>query len=96
MQRITKYRRATAIWLSAILIMLSVAASAHSVSHIDEGANSHCILCFHQHQLNKVLPQQTFALHIITQHYENIRIELQQTLVSHTSVYNSRASPYSL
>ncbi|WP_372872659.1 ABC-type zinc uptake system zinc chaperone [Shewanella sp.] len=41
--------------------MLSFVSSAHSVSHLDEGANSHCTLCFHQHQLNKLLPGTSIA-----------------------------------
>jgi hypothetical protein len=51
-----KPNRLIAVWLAAVLAVLSFVSSAHSVSHLDEGANSHCTLCFHQHQLNKLLP----------------------------------------
>ncbi|WP_250885687.1 ABC-type zinc uptake system zinc chaperone [Shewanella jiangmenensis] len=48
--------RHLAVWLIAVLAFLSFAASAHSVTHLDDGANSHCTLCIHKHQLNKLLP----------------------------------------
>ena len=71
-------RRYIAIWLSAILLVMSVAASAHSVEHIDDGAKKHCTLCFHQHQFNQTLPQQDATLEFIGQQVE----------VTHTVFYH--------
>ena len=86
-------RRLIAIWLSAILLVLSVAASAHSVEHIDEGATTHCTLCFHQHQFDQVLPQQDANLEFICQQYD-ATITVQPTLtLSHRVTYLSRAPP---
>jgi hypothetical protein len=90
------YRRLIAIWLSAILLVLSVAASAHSVEHIDEGAKTHCTLCFHQHQFDQVLPQQDANLEFIGQQY-GPTITVQPTLeLDHSVTYLSRAPPATL
>jgi len=86
-------RRLIAIWLSAILLVLSVAASAHSVEHIDEGAKTHCTLCFHQHQFNHALPQQDANLEFICQQYQ-ASFTVQSSLALAPSVpYLSRAPP---
>ena len=89
-------RRFIAVWLSAMLLFLSVAASAHSVEHIDDGAKTHCTLCFHQHQFDHVLPQQDVKLGFICQQYEPL-ITVQPTLtLTHRVIYLSRAPPASL
>jgi hypothetical protein len=86
-------RQYIAIWLSAILLVLSVAASAHSVEHLDEGAKKHCTLCFHQHQFNQALPQQDANLEFIRQEVEP-SYSAQLTLVfSQHITYQSRAPP---
>lgn len=90
------YRRLIAIWLSAILFTLSVAASAHSVEHIEDGAKTHCTLCFHQHQFNNVLPQQDANIEYISQQYETIDIALPKLTLSARVTYLSRAPPFSL
>ena len=86
-------RRLIAIWLSAILLVLSVAASAHSVEHIDDGAKTHCTLCFHQHQFNQVLPQQDANLEFISQHYEATSIAQPSLALVQRVTYLSRAPP---
>ncbi len=86
-------RRLIAVWLSAILLILSVAASAHSVAHIDEGAKTHCTLCFHQHQLDQALPQQDAVLECNLQQ-STLLPKAQPTLtLEHNVVYLSRAPP---
>jgi len=87
-------RRLIAIWLSAILLVLSVAASAHSVEHIDEGAKTHCTLCFHQHQFDQVLPQQDANLEFIGQYYEARSIAQPLLALVHSVTYLSRAPPF--
>ena len=86
-------RRLIAVWLSAILLVLSVAASAHSVVHIDEGAKTHCTLCFHQHQLDQALPQQGAVLECNLQ--QSALLSIAQPVLSLTPhvVYLSRAPP---
>ncbi|WP_077755161.1 ABC-type zinc uptake system zinc chaperone [Shewanella psychrophila] len=86
-------RRGIALWLSAILICLSFAASVHSVEHIDHGAKGHCTLCFHKHQLNKLLPSIPFSLPASTQTFEPVSYLVCKRLASHVSVFRSRAPP---
>ncbi|MGB0893206.1 MAG: ABC-type zinc uptake system zinc chaperone [Parashewanella sp.] len=82
-----------AIWLSAVLLILSVAASAHSVEHVDHGINEHCTLCFHQHQLNHFLGQNHIDLPIIPQQYSRVTIDpLGYRLLARYD-YRSRAPP---
>ncbi|WP_394389515.1 ABC-type zinc uptake system zinc chaperone [Shewanella woodyi] len=87
-------RRGIAIWLSALLICLSFAASAHSVEHInDGGAQNHCTLCFHKHQLNKLLPTHHFGLAVSLQTFEVSLVSFDEKPSQHTSFFNSRAPP---
>ena len=86
-------RRLIAIWLSAILLVMSVAVSAHSVEHLDEGAKTHCTLCFHQHQFDQVLPQQDANLEFIGQYYEARSIAQPLLALVHSVTYLSRAPP---
>jgi len=90
------HRRLIAIWLSAILLVLSVAASAHSVEHIDDGAKTHCTLCFHQHQLDQVLPQQDANLDFICQQVEPTTAVRPTLTLTHSVTYLSRAPPVTL
>ncbi|EGT3625314.1 MULTISPECIES: ABC-type zinc uptake system zinc chaperone [Shewanella] len=89
-------RRTISIWLSAILILLSFAASAHSVTHLDDGAKTHCTLCFHQHQLNKILLTQPLTLNLGVQHFDVVEFVLPPSISEHVSVYRSRAPPVTL
>ncbi|MGI1986472.1 ABC-type zinc uptake system zinc chaperone [Shewanella glacialipiscicola] len=89
-------RRTISIWLSAVLIMLSFAASAHSVTHLGDGAKTHCTLCFHQHQLNKIIPTQSLTLNLVIQHFDVVEFILPPSISKHVSVYRSRAPPYAL
>lgn len=89
-------RRFIAMWLSAILLVLSVAAAAHSVEHIDDGVKKHCTLCFHQHQFDQVLPQQDANLDFNSQQAETtVTVQPKLTLVHHVN-YLSRAPPKTL
>ncbi|RTR40525.1 ABC-type zinc uptake system zinc chaperone [Shewanella canadensis] len=86
-------RRGVAIWLSAILICLSFAASAHSVHHIDDGAKGHCTLCFHQHQLNKILPTSLFNFPTSVPTFEVVSYPARKHRARHVNVFRSRAPP---
>jgi hypothetical protein len=90
-----KIRQTIAIWLSAILIMLSIAASAHSVKHLDDGVQNHCTLCFHQHQLNKTLHSSPFVFAVIKQTFEREQYSLPFLLSVFQTYYQSRAPPVS-
>ncbi len=89
-------RKNIAIWLSAILLILSVAASVHSIEHIEEGAKTNCSLCFHLHQLDKILPQQYANLEFINQRHEQISIAKPIVILIHNVTYLSRAPPFNL
>ena len=86
-------KSAIAIWLSAVLLMLSFAAAAHEVSHVEDGAKTHCTLCFHQHQLDKVLPTHHFNLRPITQGFDTVTSILPRYISIQTVVFQSRAPP---
>ncbi|RTR31179.1 ABC-type zinc uptake system zinc chaperone [Shewanella atlantica] len=90
---ISSVRRGVAIWLSAILICLSFAASAHSVQHIDDGAQGHCTLCFHQHQLNKLLPSSLFNFPVSVPTFEVVNYQACGYRAAHVNVFRSRAPP---
>jgi hypothetical protein len=89
-------RRLVAIWLSAILLFLSVAAAAHSVEHVDDGAKTHCTLCFHQHQFDQVLPQQDVKIGLISQPIEQTSSVQPIVILTHNVTYLSRAPPITL
>ncbi|MEL4391137.1 ABC-type zinc uptake system zinc chaperone [Shewanella xiamenensis] len=86
-------RRTISIWLAAVLILLSFVASAHSVTHLDDGAKTHCTLCFHQHQLNKILFTAPQTLNLAIQRFDVCEFVLPVTFFEHISVYLSRAPP---
>ncbi|ABK46803.1 hypothetical protein Shewana3_0564 [Shewanella sp. ANA-3] len=86
-------RRTISIWLAAVLVLLSFVASAHSVTHLDDGAKTHCTLCFHQHQLNKILLTQPLKLDLAVQRFDVCEFVLPVSFSTHVSVYLSRAPP---
>lgn len=89
-------RRAISIWLAAVLVLLSFAASAHSVTHLDDGAKTHCTLCFHQHQFNKILLSQPLVLDLARQRFDVVEFVLPILVSKHISVYLSRGPPFAL
>jgi|GEM_PF-687300 len=91
----SRVRRGVAIWLSAILICLSFAASAHSVQHIDDGAQGHCTLCYHQHQLNKLLPSSLFNFPTSVPTFDVVSYQVHEHQRAHVNLFRSRAPPVS-
>nr|WP_248278773.1 ABC-type zinc uptake system zinc chaperone [Shewanella sp. DNRA4] len=75
------------------MILLSFVASAHSVTHLDDGAKTHCTLCFHQHQLNKILFTAPQTLNLAIQRFDVCEFVLPVTFFKHVTVYLSRAPP---
>ena len=90
------YRRFIAIWLSAILLVFSVVASAHDFSHVDDGANTHCTVCFHQQQLNDAIPPASDQLALISQSREQFVTQHSSLYLAHRLSFRSRAPPLSL
>jgi hypothetical protein len=89
--------RGVALWLSAILFCLSVAAPAHSLEHLDDGgANSHCTLCIQKVQLNSLLPSSDFSFSLPQLQVESHVEALFSTLSSHVRYFQSRAPPIRL
>lgn len=86
-------KRGVALWLSAILIYLSFAASVHSVEHIDHGVQDNCTLCFQKHQLNKLLPSEPFTLAVTPQTFEPRIFHVYEYSAQHVNVFRSRAPP---
>ncbi|WP_375087955.1 ABC-type zinc uptake system zinc chaperone [Shewanella youngdeokensis] len=81
------------IGLIAIFLCLSFAASAHDLSHLDDGAQNHCTLCYHQHQANKLLPSFEFNIAVQRQFIESLEYVLVKFTSHHVSFFNSRAPP---
>ncbi|WP_137225155.1 ABC-type zinc uptake system zinc chaperone [Shewanella sp. MEBiC00475] len=88
-------RQTIAIWLSAILIVLSIAASAHSVRHLNDGVQNHCALCFHQHQLNKTIHSSNIVFVVTKQTFERQQYTLPFSFSVFKAYYQSRAPPLS-
>ncbi|WP_258405263.1 ABC-type zinc uptake system zinc chaperone [Shewanella mesophila] len=85
--------RGVAIWLSAILFCLSVAAPAHSLEHFDDGAKTHCTLCIQKVQLNSLLPISDFSFTLPQLAVESYVELVASTSSTHVSYFQSRAPP---
>lgn len=79
--------------LCALLMFLSVASSAHESLHYDDGASTHCTLCFHQHQLNHLLESKTISLPVIKQDVVVLEFILKSYSVGFTAHYLARGPP---
>jgi hypothetical protein len=88
-------RQRVAVWLSAILLLLSFAASSHSLTHLNDGVGNHCTLCFHQDQLNKLLPVQAVMLPSVSPVRESYQSFPACLTFRHIQHYQSRAPPVS-
>lgn len=86
-------RQGITIWLAAILVLLSFVVSAHSVTHLDDGAKTHCTLCIQQHQFKHILLSQPLQLDPVVQQVESLERVFTIFLSKHVSVYLSRGPP---
>ncbi|ABM23871.1 MULTISPECIES: DUF2607 family protein [Shewanella] len=93
MNSVMHTRRTLAIWLVAILVLLSVASAVHSVSHLKDDSTTHCALCLHQHQTQHALTSTPFHFQLSQQSY--IRVEFQVVSFEQlfSRFFNSRAPP---
>ncbi|WP_445946470.1 ABC-type zinc uptake system zinc chaperone [Shewanella sp.] len=86
-------RQVISMGLCALLMFLSVASSAHESLHYDDGASTHCTLCFHQHQLNHLLESKTISLPVIKQDVVVLEFILKSYRVGFTAHYLARGPP---
>ncbi|MCL1067392.1 ABC-type zinc uptake system zinc chaperone [Shewanella olleyana] len=90
----TRTTQTIAIWLSAMLVLLSFASAAHESVHQHEGVNTECTLCFHQHQLQKTITSTDVKLTVIRQTFESSCEPIFHSYITHQVVYHSRAPPF--
>ncbi|MEZ9821803.1 DUF2946 domain-containing protein [Shewanella sp. 10N.286.45.A1] len=98
MEKITFTRRSIALWLIAMMVLLSVASSVHSVTHLSKKLSHHpesCVFCIHKHQQHHALAtadllfqpvklQFIIVLDVCFTNYSRLWI----------SFFNSRAPPF--
>ena len=94
MQRFNRIKQWLAIGLSALVLLLSVAASAHSVEHVHHGLTEHCTLAFHQHQFASGLANSTPTLPIAVQQVVTTEFRLEVCERLFVALYQSRAPPH--
>ncbi|MGI2188586.1 DUF2946 domain-containing protein [Shewanella oncorhynchi] len=93
MNSVIQTRRTLAIWLAAILVLLSVAIAVHSVSHASEDSKANCSLCLHQHQLQHALTSTPFHFQFAQQGYISVEFQAVSFKRPFSRFFNSRAPP---
>ena len=93
MQRFNRIQQWLAIGLSALVLLLSVAASAHSVKHLNHNLTEHCTLAFHQHQFASGLSTSTPKLPIKIQQVITSEFTVAVCEMPFAALYHSRAPP---
>ncbi|RYV03825.1 ABC-type zinc uptake system zinc chaperone [Shewanella sp. OPT22] len=93
MQQFKRVQKWLAMGLSVLVVLLSVAASAHSVEHVNHGLTEHCTLAFHQHQFAGGLANSTPTLPIQIQSVIISEFAITVCEVPFTASYRSRAPP---
>lgn len=96
MIQLSSVKQKLAIGLIAVFLCLSFAASAHDLSHLDDGAQNHCTLCYHQHHVNKLLPTVELHIELAGQLIESKEYILPVLNSPHVNFFNSRAPPYTV
>ncbi|MCP3129963.1 DUF2946 domain-containing protein [Shewanella sp. KJ2020] len=93
MSSVVQTRRRLALWLAAILVLLSVAFAVHSVSHANDDTKAHCSLCLHQHQLQYALTSTPFHFQLAQQCYICVEFQAISFKRPCCRYFNSRAPP---
>ncbi|MBM7071852.1 DUF2607 family protein [Shewanella sp. 202IG2-18] len=93
MQQLKRVQKWLAMGLSVLVLLLSVAASAHSVEHVNHGLTEHCTLAFHQHQFAGGLANSTPILPIQIQNFIISEFAITVCEVLYTALYRNRAPP---
>lgn len=86
-------RQILALWLSAILLVVSFASAGHTHKHLDDGSTTECTLCYQQHQFNKSLPSSGIAVPVQLQSFVPYLQKHNHFLQLTTTYYSSRAPP---
>ncbi|WP_228768427.1 ABC-type zinc uptake system zinc chaperone [Shewanella sp. TC10] len=94
MHRFRPIKRSIVVWLSAMLVLLSFAASAHNAIHDHDALSTSCTLCVHQHQFNASLPSSELSVAVVRQHFETVTYNCRTYFSVHQSLYSSRAPPF--
>ncbi|WP_297893342.1 DUF2946 family protein [Shewanella sp.] len=93
MNSVMQTRRTLALWLAAILVLVSVALAVHSVSHANDDTKAHCALCLHQHQLQHALTSTPFHFQLAQQCYICVEFQAISFQRLFSRYFNSRAPP---
>ncbi len=93
MQRFRRIQQWTAVGLSALVLLLSVAASAHSVKHLNHNLTEHCTLAFHQHQFAGGLCASAPKLPVKIQRVITCEFTAAVCETPFAALYRSRAPP---
>ncbi|PHY60679.1 DUF2946 domain-containing protein [Shewanella xiamenensis] len=86
-------RRRLALWLAAILVLLSVAFAVHSVSHLNDDTKAHCALCLHQHQLQHALSYSPLDFQVSQQGVISVEFDVISFKTPFRRNFHSRAPP---
>lgn len=79
--------------LGALVLLLSIVASAHSVEHVNHGLTEHCTLAFHQHQFTGGLSNSTPKLPVKIQQVIITEFYVAACEIPFSATYQSRAPP---
>lgn len=94
----TKYwmKRALAVWLTAMLLCFTFTVAAHSVEHIDDGAITHCELCFNQSKFEHCIAATSFSLIISKTTFTDNRYPVPYFYSKYYSLLHNRDPPFTL
>ncbi|WP_350354802.1 DUF2946 domain-containing protein [Shewanella psychrotolerans] len=89
----TQSRRSITLWLIAVMVLLSLATSIHSVVHLKEKPTDQCVLCIHQHLHQNAITSTPFNFHLTQQQF----VPAEFTAITYNRpfrfFFNSRAPP---
>lgn len=89
------YKQWISIGLCVLLLLLGVAGSVHSATHIgeDKSITHQCTLCFHKSQLAHALHSNILTVAVVKQQFVTGFIPAYQYPLIQIVAYNSRAPP---
>ncbi|MGI2170930.1 DUF2946 domain-containing protein [Shewanella sp. MF05960] len=81
------------LWLIAMVVLLSVASSIHSITHIEDTAKHHSVHCSSLHQLQNVITSTPYIVPVMVQSYVRQQFQLISFTSQFTRFFNTRAPP---
>ncbi|WP_108945011.1 DUF2607 family protein [Shewanella halifaxensis] len=97
LEKLALTRRCIALWLIAMMVLLSVASSVHGLTHLSKKLSHHseaCVLCIYKHQQHNALANAGFKFDIVRQ---GIITVVDVCVTSYdkpfSAFFNSRAPP---